>query len=69
MRIRPLGDRIPVKRTKEEDRTKGGIIIPDTVKEKPQEANVVAVGNGKMTKAGKLLAPVYNLLDVTDPAS
>ena len=41
MRIRPLGDRIPVKRTKEEDKTKGGIIIPDTVKEKPQEANVV----------------------------
>jgi chaperonin GroES len=57
MKIRPLGDRILVKRVKEEDKTKGGIIIPDTVKEKPQEAMVVAVGNGKMTKAGKLLAP------------
>jgi chaperonin GroES len=57
MKIRPLGDRILVKRVKEEDKTKGGIIIPDTVKEKPQEAKVVAVGNGKMTKTGKLLAP------------
>jgi chaperonin GroES len=57
MKIRPLGDRILVKRATEEDKTKGGIIIPDSVKEKPQEAKVVAVGNGKMSKAGKLLAP------------
>jgi chaperonin GroES len=57
MKIRPLGDRILVKRIKEEDKTKGGIIIPDTAKEKPQEGKVVAVGKGKMTEAGKLVAP------------
>src|SRR6266851_8053255 len=57
MKIRPLGDRILVQRIKEEDKTKGGIIIPDTAKEKPQEGKVVAVGKGKMTKAGKLVAP------------
>jgi chaperonin GroES len=55
MKIRPLGDRVLVKRTHEEDKTKGGIIIPDTAKEKPQEAKVVAVGKGKMSEAGKLL--------------
>src|SRR5262249_45745347 len=47
MKIRPLGDRILVKRIKEEEKTKGGIIIPDTAKEKPQEGKVVAVGKGK----------------------
>ena len=57
MKIRPLGDRILVKRIKEEDKTKGGIIIPDTAKEKPQEGKVVAVGRGKMTEEGKLIAP------------
>ena len=57
MKIRPLGDRILVKRIKEEEKTKGGIIIPDTAKEKPQEGKVVAVGKGKMTEQGKLLAP------------
>ncbi len=57
MKIRPLGDRILVKRIKEEEQTKGGIIIPDTAKEKPQEGKVVAVGKGKMTEAGKLVAP------------
>src|ERR1700740_417131 len=57
MKIRPLGDRILVKRIKEEDRTKGGIIIPDTAKEKPQEGKVMAVGKGKVTEAGKLTAP------------
>ncbi len=57
MKIRPLGDRILVKRIKEEDKTKGGIIIPDTAKEKPQEGKVVAVGKGKMTEDGKLIAP------------
>ena len=55
MKIRPLGDRILVKRIKEEEKTKGGIIIPDTAKEKPQEGKVVAVGKGKMTEEGKLL--------------
>jgi chaperonin GroES len=57
MKIRPLGDRILVKRIKEEDKTKGGIIIPDTAKEKPQEGKVVAVGKGKAIEAGKLTAP------------
>jgi len=53
--IRPLGDRILVKRIKEEDKTKGGIIIPDTAKEKPQEGEVIAVGPGRKTEEGKLI--------------
>jgi chaperonin GroES len=53
MKIRPLADRLVVKRTKEEEKTKGGIIIPDTAKEKPVEGTVVAVGNGKILKDGK----------------
>jgi len=57
MKIRRLGNRILVKRVQKEDKTKGGIIIPDTAKEKPQEGKVVAVGKGKMTEAGKLLIP------------
>jgi chaperonin GroES len=57
MNIRPLGDRILVKRIQEEEKTKGGIIIPDTAKEKPQEGRVVAVGKGKVTEDGKLLVP------------
>jgi len=55
MKIRPLGDRIVVKRISEEDKTKGGIIIPETAKEKPQEGKVVAVSKGKMTETGKLM--------------
>jgi chaperonin GroES len=54
MKIRPLADRIVVKRVKEEEKTKGGIIIPDTAKEKPVEGMVVAVGNGKALKDGKV---------------
>ena len=50
-----MGDRILVKRVKEEERTKGGIIIPDTAKEKPQEGKIVAVGKGKYTDEGKLI--------------
>jgi chaperonin GroES len=46
MKLRPLHDRVVVRRVKEEEKTKGGIIIPDTAKEKPQEGVVVAVGNG-----------------------
>jgi chaperonin GroES len=53
--LRPLGDRILVKRVKEEERTKGGIIIPDTAKEKPQEGKIVAVGKGKYDENGKLI--------------
>jgi chaperonin GroES len=55
--IRPLGDRVLVKRIQEEEKTKGGIIIPDTAKEKPQEGMVVAVGKGKTTEDGKVIPP------------
>lgn len=55
MKIRPLQDRILVKRLKEEETTKGGIIIPDTAKEKPSEGLVVVVGKGKVTEDGKQL--------------
>jgi chaperonin GroES len=54
MKIRPLHDRIIVKRIKEEETTKGGIIIPDTAKEKPSEGKVIAVGNGKLLENGKI---------------
>ena len=54
MKIRPLQDRILVKRIDEEETSKGGIIIPDTAKEKPQEGKVMAVGNGKLNENGKL---------------
>ena len=54
MKIRPLHDRIVVKRLESENRTKGGIIIPDSAKEKPIEGRVVAVGNGKLLRDGKL---------------
>ena len=53
MKIRPLHDRILVERLEEKEAKKGGIIIPDTAKEKPQEARVIAVGNGKVTEEGK----------------
>lgn len=53
MKIRPLADRLVVKRTQEEEKTKGGIIIPDSAKEKPLEGVVVAVGSGKALKNGK----------------
>ena len=56
MKIRPLGDRVLVKRIEEEEKTKGGIIIPDTAKEKPQEGRVIAVGNGKVLENGKQVA-------------
>ena len=54
MKIRPLQDRLIVKRVAEENKTKGGIIIPDTAKEKPLEGKVVAVGNGKILEDGKV---------------
>ena len=56
MKIRPLHDRMLVKRVEEQDTRRGGIIIPDTAKEKPQEGKVVAVGNGKVTDEGKKIA-------------
>jgi chaperonin GroES len=55
MKIRPLYDRIVVKRIEEQETVKGGIIIPDTAKEKPQEGEVVAVGKGKRLEDGKLI--------------
>ena len=54
MKIRPLQDRVLVKRVEEEQKTKGGIIIPDTAKEKPIEGEVIAVGNGKVLEDGKV---------------
>ena len=54
MKIRPLQDRIIVKRVDEEETSKGGIIIPDTAKEKPQEGKVIAVGKGKIGDDGKV---------------
>ncbi|MBW2577233.1 MAG: co-chaperone GroES [Deltaproteobacteria bacterium] len=54
MKIRPLQDRIIVKRVDGEETTKGGIIIPDSAKEKPQEGKVIAVGKGKINEDGKL---------------
>ena len=56
MKIKPLYDRILVKRIEEEEKTKGGIIIPDAAKEKPQEGMVVAVGDGKMLDNGQKAA-------------
>jgi len=53
MKIRPLQDRIIVKRIEEEEKTKGGIIIPDTAKEKPMEGEVIAAGTGKILENGK----------------
>jgi chaperonin GroES len=54
MKIRPLQDRVIVKRVAEEEKSKGGIIIPDTAKEKPQEGKVIAVGKGKVGDDGKV---------------
>ena len=55
MKFRPLHDRVVVRRIEEGDRTKGGIIIPDTAKEKPQQGEIVAVGPGGRDEAGKLI--------------
>jgi len=55
MKIRPLQDRVIVKRIEEEEKTKGGIIIPDSAKEKPQEGKVIAVGKGKLMDDGKVI--------------
>ena len=57
MAFRPLGDRVLVKRVEEEEKTKGGIIIPDTAKEKPQEGEVLAVGPGARDETGKRIDP------------
>jgi chaperonin GroES len=54
MKMRPLHDRVIVKRIEEEEKTSGGIIIPDTAKEKPQQGKVIAVGKGKILESGKV---------------
>jgi chaperonin GroES len=56
MKVRPLQDRVLIRRVAEEEKTKGGIIIPDTAKEKPSEGEVIAVGNGKVDDKGALRA-------------
>lgn len=56
MQVKPLHDRILVKRLGEEEKTKGGIIIPDTAKEKPAQGEVVAAGSGRRTEDGKLIS-------------
>ena len=57
MKIRPLHDRILIKRLDEEEKSKGGIIIPDTAKEKPQQGKVIAAGKGKTLENGKVYPP------------
>ena len=63
MKIRPLHDRILIERLEEKEVKKGGIIIPDTAKEKPQEGKVIAVGNGKVTEDGKRIPPDVKAAD------
>ena len=55
--LKPLGDKVIVEVLRAQDRTKGGIILPDTAKEKPQEAKVIAVGSGKILNNGKVVPP------------
>lgn len=63
MEIKPLGDRIVVKPLEAENKSKGGIVLPDTAKEKPQEAKVVAVGKGKVLENGTIQAPEVKVGD------
>ncbi len=63
MEIKPLGDRIVVKPLEAESKSKGGIVLPDTAKEKPQEAKVVAVGKGKVLENGTVQAPEVKVGD------
>lgn len=63
MEIKPLGDRVVVKPLEAENKTKGGIVLPDTAKEKPQEGKVVAVGKGKVLENGTVQAPEVKVGD------
>ncbi len=63
MEIKPLGDRIVVKPLEAEKKSKGGIVLPDSAKEKPQEAKVVAVGKGKVLESGAVQAPEVKVGD------
>jgi len=64
MKIRPLGDRIMVEVLEAKEKTKSGIVLPDTAKEKPQEAKIVAVGKGRVSDDGKNIAPEVKVGDV-----
>lgn len=64
MNLKPLGDKVIVEVLSAEDKTKGGIILPDTAKEKPQEAKVIAVGSGKTLENGKVVAPDVKAGDI-----
>lgn len=64
MKVQPLGDRILVEVLEAKEKTKGGIVLPDTAKEKPQEAKVVAVGNGRVSDEGKVIPPQVKVGDV-----
>ncbi len=64
MKVRPLSDRVLVKRMAEEETTKGGIIIPDTAKEKPQQGQVVAIGEGKVMDNGTKITPAVKVGEV-----
>jgi chaperonin GroES len=63
MEIKPLGDRVVIKPLEAENKTKGGIVLPDTAKEKPQEGKVVAVGKGKVLDNGSVQAPEVKVGD------
>ena len=64
VKLQPLGDRVVVRPSSEEEVTRGGIVIPDTVKEKPQEGEVIAVGPGRMTEDGKRIAMDVKVGDI-----
>jgi len=61
--IKPLGERVVVKPAEEEEKTKGGIVLPDTAKEKPQKGEVVAVGSGRLSDSGKRIPPEVKVGD------
>ena len=63
-KLQPLADRLVVKPSQKEEKTKGGIYLPDTAKEKPQEGKVIAVGPGRMTDEGKRIAPDVEVGDI-----
>lgn len=63
MKLQPLADRVIVKPLKAEEKTKGGIVLPDTAKEKPQEGKIVAVGKGKVLENGKIKEPEVSVGD------
>ena len=63
MKIKPLADRVVIKSLEGVEKTKGGIYVPDTAKEKPQEGEIVAVGPGRMTDDGKLIKPAVKVGD------